>query len=645
MEINLDSAQPEDHLMDLSFEVEPENGVGENAANINDEDLEVEVVSAFDNEADSELNVCTKELKRNKFKWVIYSEWDSLDEALDFLESEGFVNYDYSDLKSGQKFYFRCKVIPQKRKEWCAKRYTLFMPSTNMKVLILYNQCEHNHDKLLEGSVRPPSDEMIEFITDLFKCGTTKVPDVIRHIDYNRTKHGLFACETTPGRRQVEYMLRKYRDSEAPPMIKVGDIVDWCEQYKEFPSNVDEAFVFGIESSSFEEDLSFRFAFSTPRLLDILSHQKTICIDATYKLNWLGYPLMVLGTVDRTKRFHPFVYACCSHERTHDYQFIFDSVKVAIQEHFKRKFEPEKLIADGADQIRNAFYRSYESAELDVMCYAHVIRNCRKRPFTSKNNKQLMLDDVRQMQLAPNTASFNMMTRLFCEKWQSIEADFVAYFRKEWLGVHCNWYEGAADYTASTNNGQESHNAVIKRKITLRRRLPINQFLVCMRDMTAEMSQQFSKGERAIAMEPKISKDVYEKAALMLKDNFKAFKAKQPPNSEYLVYSLPSTLCANPTEAYYKTLVKTVWKSFDEFIVHGFQQFYILKFSADSYNTKSTCTCTAFFKHHICKHIVAIAIRLNVIDLPNSANPVLLAATKRTAGRPRLTTKALSTQT
>lgn len=59
------------------------------------------------------------------------------------------------------------------------------------------------------------------------------------------------------------------------------------------------------------------------------------------------------------------------------------------------------------------------------------------------------------------------MTKLFCEKWMAIEPEFVEYFRKEWLGVHCNWYEGAAVYTPSTNNALESHNAVIKRTITM----------------------------------------------------------------------------------------------------------------------------------------------------------------------------------
>lgn len=336
--------------------------------------------------------------------------------------------------------------------------------------------------------------------------------------------------------------------------------------------------------------------------------------------------------------------ACCSHERTHDYRFVFECVKSAVKKYTGKEFKPKKIIADGADPIRNAFYEAFESAELDIMCYAHVIRNCSKRPFTSKNNKQLILGDIQKMQLAPNRQTFDMMKKLFCDKWILVEPDFVSYFKKEWLGSHCNWFEGAADYTASTNNGQEGHNAVIKRKITLRKRLPMNQFLSCMAQMATDFSRQFSKGERELAVEPNIKRDVFESASHMIKNNFMSFKAKQQANSNILLYCVPSSACANATELYYKTLVKSSWKSFDEFIVHGFQQFYIVKLSPESWNTKSTCTCAAFFKQHMCKHIIAVGVRASVIEFPESANPMRLAPTKRKPGRPKQAAKALSKQ-
>lgn len=134
--------------------------------------------------------------------------------------------------------------------------------------------------------------------------------------------------------------------------------------------------------------------------------------------------------------------------------------------------------------------------------------------------------------------------------------------------------------------------------------------------MTADISKSFSQGTRMLATEPSINKQTFEKAMIMVKENFKAFKAKQRAEAEFSIYSVPSSKCAgeNATEAYYKTLVKTTWDSFDEFIVHGFQQFYIVRLSPIAWKTQSTCTCAMFFKHHMCKHIVAIGMRGNIIE-------------------------------
>lgn len=128
-------------------------------------------------------------------------------------------------------------------------------------------------------------------------------------------------------------------------------------------------------------------------------------------------------------------------------------------------FKPSTLISDAADAMRNLFYGSLESAKLDVMCFAHVLRNVRKRKFVSQNNRTLIIDDIKKIQLAADKQTFKMMTNKFCAKWNQIEADFIAYFKKQWLGRHCNWYEGAAMYTPSTNNALEGYNGSIKKRL------------------------------------------------------------------------------------------------------------------------------------------------------------------------------------
>lgn len=88
---------------------------------------------------------------RNKFSWAKERVTKDLDEAVGIITNEGFKLYDDHDLVCGQKFYFRCGLIPQNRKVWCDKRYTIFLPANNDDVEILSNGLEHNHNELLKG--------------------------------------------------------------------------------------------------------------------------------------------------------------------------------------------------------------------------------------------------------------------------------------------------------------------------------------------------------------------------------------------------------------------------------------------------------------------------------------------------------------
>lgn len=559
---------------------------------------------------------------RNKFKWVTHSKWNSLDEALDFLESEGFVCYDDSDLIIGQKFYFRCKRTPKSVKPYRAFRYTLFLPSKNNEIILLHNYNEHNHNILMAGKRQMLSDEIIAYLNELFEKHVTSYDHVIQFIEDERKKHNIFENEPDPQPRQIEYRLKLFRNADIKPVINLGDLMQWCEENSVYPINDNEAFVLAYECSSIFDEMRFRFCLTTPNMLEKFINLDKICIDATYKLNWNGFPLVVLDTVDRKKQFHPLLYACTSHETIDDYSFVFESVKNGIENLFQEVFEPTTLIADGAMAIRNAFYNVFESAHLDIMCFAHVIRNVRKRPFAMKNNKQLIIDDIRKIQSAPNRATFEMMSKLFCGKWIELEPNFIEYFQCQWLGPLANWFEGAAVYTPSTNNALESHNATIKRKITLQRRLPLNQFFVAMKELTEYISKQFSKGSRQIANQTNVKSAIMNAGVLMYQNRFKCFKAKNSID-DIVIFLVPSTNCqeSNANEKYYGSLSKRKWQSLDEFLTYGFQMFYIVQVSRKSWKIESKCTCVCFFKENICKHIIAVAMRERIIECPDSANP------------------------
>lgn len=159
--------------------------------------------------------------------------------------------------------------------------------------------------------------------------------------------------------------------------------------------------------------------------------------------------------------------------------------------------------------------------------------------------------------------------------------------------------------------------------------------------MASDISKQFTDELRHIATEPFISRDILMKSAEMVNEEFQSFKATTKGTAR-LYYVLPGAKCSdkNSNYKYYKELTKRKWESFDEFITYGYQIFWVVSFSNDQWNTKSTCTCPVYFKQYICKHLVAIALRDGIIECPQTANPQLIAP-KRKQGRAKNATKAL----
>lgn len=166
-------------LPDLSFENSDDNdGNSDNEENHDN----VEVLLASSGCGESIIKTSNEKKKRNKFSWVTQKVTKDLDEAVGSIIAEGFKLYDDHDLKCGQKIYFRCGKIPKSRKTWCNKRYTVFLPSHNDDVEILWNRHECNHNELLKGKKRPVSDEMTTFIHDFYEKGSTTPSAVLAHI-------------------------------------------------------------------------------------------------------------------------------------------------------------------------------------------------------------------------------------------------------------------------------------------------------------------------------------------------------------------------------------------------------------------------------------------------------------------------------
>jgi hypothetical protein len=90
-------------------------------------------------------------------------------------------------------------------------------------------------------------------------------------------------------------------------------------------------------------------------LYRLITASTRLYADATYKLNWQGFLVLIVRTSDYNRKLHPFGLAVCSDEKQQDFEFIFKSISDGVEKFTESKFTPEILIADGSGDTRNAF--------------------------------------------------------------------------------------------------------------------------------------------------------------------------------------------------------------------------------------------------------------------------------------------------
>lgn len=93
-------------------------------------------------------------------------------------------------------------------------------------------------------------------------------------------------------------------------------LCEFLESKATIPNDPDQAFVLQYETCNmYEQDDNnehdddndenwFRFFISTKRLLENAIKSDFLQADRTYKIFYYGYPLLVVGTSDKSKKFH-----------------------------------------------------------------------------------------------------------------------------------------------------------------------------------------------------------------------------------------------------------------------------------------------------------------------------------------------------
>ncbi|CAF3358563.1 unnamed protein product, partial [Rotaria socialis] len=170
--------------------------------------------------------------------------------------------------ENGRMVYYRCSKA-KLRGSQCSLSIYLLYHADNDKVTIYKTEAEHNHHI-----------------------------DTVRGIDEN-----------------VKKCIDEFY------IMMLGELEQWCQNKVNVPTDENEAFVASckilydnVDGEDVEENdgNKFRIFMSSLRLLNIISMSSHLCSDATYKLVWQGFLVLIVGTTDLNRAFHPFGLAICS---------------------------------------------------------------------------------------------------------------------------------------------------------------------------------------------------------------------------------------------------------------------------------------------------------------------------------------------
>ncbi|CAF1029452.1 unnamed protein product [Didymodactylos carnosus] len=166
----------------------------------------------------------------------------------------------------------------------------------------------------------------------------------------------------------------------------------------------------------------------TRQLVSIGSLSSLLQVDATFKVNWNELSLLVFGSSDSNRHFHPYGVALISTDEAADsYMHVFQTLKQVVQSVTGIVFNVAYLLGDGAKGITAAQQHEFPTAKR-LMCWAHTLRKCRE------HRKMLAFGD----------GVFDIGIKLLLKKWKD-DSDlhvFAKYFEEQWVNTLKFWYEG-----------------------------------------------------------------------------------------------------------------------------------------------------------------------------------------------------------
>lgn len=180
------------------------------------------------------------------------------------------------------------------------------------KYICFEKMSDHNHESLENKSSllsTVAQQKTIEFHELNYRT---------KAIHFTMSRNENFTAVTTNQIRGTieSYKLQRYgRSTETLESLEA-----FVNERKPAPENEHNSFIIGFEKSSKDdENVWFRYAVSTKRLLRSAVDAEKIHVDSTYKMIIQNCPVSVIGCTDMNRHFHPLAIMVSSNEKWEDY--------------------------------------------------------------------------------------------------------------------------------------------------------------------------------------------------------------------------------------------------------------------------------------------------------------------------------------
>ncbi|CAF4977631.1 unnamed protein product [Rotaria sp. Silwood1] len=203
----------------------------------------------------------------------------------------------------------------KRRGPQCSSSVSLLYHADSDKVTMYRTEADHDHN---DNEVHGIANDVKQCIEELYNDGIKKPKLIIRALQSRQLKVPTYAQLNN----YLGYYKRKKYGSHT---ISLGELDQWCQD------------------------------------------------------NSNGFPILVIGTTDLNKAFHPLGLAICSNEKAEDFEFIFNALQIGMEKIKKNLLKPKSLVCDAADSIKNGFRSVFGNSFDQIMCWSHMKRKIENR--------------------------------------------------------------------------------------------------------------------------------------------------------------------------------------------------------------------------------------------------------------------------